>query len=162
MADLEDAITAAKDKLPDVTPTPPGFSNHATVHQLKSRLNWGEPGLTIVDVRDRSMFNECHIMGALNMPMDELVGSAQHSLSPKRDIYVYGVSDQETASAAQLLRTAGFQRVAELAGGLNAWREIGGPMDGPATTEPPSAGAYNLGDRLREFAEIKAKEGNLK
>jgi rhodanese-related sulfurtransferase len=161
MADIEDTLVAAKDKLPNVTPTPPGFHSQATVHELKSRLNWGEPGLTILDLRDHSTFAECHIMGAMNMPPDRLPGLAQSSLSYNRDIYVYGASDQETASGANLLRSAGFERVAELQGGLVAWKEVDGSIEGTATNEPPGADAYNVGSRLQAFNEEKAKEKRM-
>ncbi|NJN56404.1 MAG: rhodanese-like domain-containing protein [Leptolyngbyaceae cyanobacterium SL_5_9] len=159
MADLQDAIANAKDKLPDVTPTPPGFHPQATATELKGRLQWGEPALTIVDVRDRDSFNACRIMGAITMQMDSLVERAESSLEHTRDIYVYGANDQETASAASTLREAGFQKVAELKGGLNAWTEIGGPVEGTSTPDHPvSAGEYNVVSRMGEFVEERKKE----
>ncbi|GAB4375562.1 MAG: hypothetical protein Kow00121_21460 [Elainellaceae cyanobacterium] len=163
MANFEDTITNAKDKMPNVTPTPPKFHSTATAYELKSRLQWGEPGLTILDVRDHEAFNECRIMGAITMPMNEqLPDWPQFSISENRDIYVYGASDEETASAANLLRENGFNHVAELQGGLEAWKKIGGSLEGNQTTTPPSAGAYNVGDRLREFAQTKATERSMK
>lgn len=161
MANVENAIKNAKDKLPNVTPTPPDLHAQATAHELKSRLNWGEPALTIVDVRDRDSFNGYRILGAISMPLNELAGWAESSLEHKRDIYVYGSSDDETASAAKILRDAGFLRVSELKGGLNAWKEIDGSVEGRDTVEPPSAGAYNVGSRLKEFAEEKAEERKM-
>jgi rhodanese-related sulfurtransferase len=47
-----------------------------------------------------------------------------------RDIYVYGSSDEETAAAAALLKEAGYQNVAELAGGMAAWKAAGFPIEG--------------------------------
>jgi rhodanese-related sulfurtransferase len=158
MADLEDAIVNAKDKMPNVTPTPPGFHSQATATELKSRLQWGEPGLTILDVRDHEAFNQCRIMGAISMPMEQLPQWANFGLQQNRDIYVYGNTDDDTASAANLLREAGFTKIAELKGGLADWQAIDAPVEGTATAQPPSAGAYNVGDRLREFAEERAKE----
>lgn len=161
MASLEDAITNAKDKIPNVTPTPPGFHSQATAHELKSRLDWGEPGLTILDIRDHAEFNKCRIMGAITMPMDQIPQWPQSSIPANRDIYVYGSTDDETASAANALRQAGFSKVAELKGGLDTWKQVGGPLEGAETTESPSAGAYNIGDRLREFSEVKANEKRM-
>jgi len=160
MADLQDAIANAKDKLPEVTPTPPGFHPQATATELKGRLQWGEPALTIVDVRDRDSFNACRIMGAITMQMDALVERAESSLEHSRDIYVYGANDQETAAAANTLREAGFQKVAELKGGMDAWTEIGGPIEGTSTPDHPvSAGEYNVVSRIGEFSEERKKEG---
>ena len=90
-------------------PTPPPFKAKSLVFELKSRLDWGEPALTIIDARDRTEFNFRHILGAIPMPLQELVNRAKSSLENSRDIYIYGETDEETAIAASLLRDAGFQ-----------------------------------------------------
>ncbi|MGB7442780.1 MAG: rhodanese-like domain-containing protein [Coleofasciculaceae cyanobacterium] len=133
MENIQDTIQSAKENMPDVTPTPPSLKRQSSSTELKSRLDWGEPALTIVDVRDRHSFNEERIMGAIAMPMAELVERAQSSLEPTRDIYVYGESDEETAQAATHLREAGFVNVAELKGGLAGWKAISAPTEGTAT-----------------------------
>jgi rhodanese-related sulfurtransferase len=161
MANPEDLIKAAKDKLPNVTPTPPDLHAQADANELKSRLNWGEPALTILDVRDRSIFNECHIMGAQSMPMDTLIDRAKSSLEPDRDIYVYGANEDETTQAAQMLREAGFLRIASLKGGVDTFREIGGSIEGTTTDEVLTRGAYNVFSRLGEFAQEQAKAKRL-
>lgn len=97
---------------------------------LKSRLDWGEPAFTIIDVRDRQTYNQGHIMGAIPMTMDSLENTAAKSLSRSRDIYIYGGSDADTNQAAQALRNAGFKNVSELKGGLAAWKVIGGAIEG--------------------------------
>jgi rhodanese-related sulfurtransferase len=159
---LQDAVVAAKDKMPEVTPVPPEFHSQATAYELKSRLNWGEPGLTIVDIRDHDAFNECRIMGAITLPLPDALDMAKQALLPKRDVYVYGDSDEETAAGANQLREAGFTRIAELKGGLKDWREIGGPVEGTATNTLPSEGATNVASRLKEFAKVKANEQKMK
>lgn len=158
MTNLENTIQNAKENMPEVTPTPPGLHRQAEPHELKSRLQWGEPALTIVDVRDRGSFNECHILGAIAMPMETLVDRAQDSLEKNRDIYVYGANDGETSSAAQALREAGFVRVAELKGGLSGWQEIAGQVEGNQTTGEPGKAAYNTVSRLDKFSEVKSKQ----
>lgn len=161
----EDAVAAAKDvvkdKIPFNTPASSVGAKQATAHELKSRLNWGEPGLTIVDVRDRNTFAECSIQGSMNMPIETLSETAKSSLQSKRDIYVYGSDSAETAAAAATLRQVGFSQVAELVGGVEAWREIGGSVDGKGTDIEPKADAYNVVARLKEFAEERAKERQL-
>jgi rhodanese-related sulfurtransferase len=155
------AKDAVKDRLPFNTPTASVKDNQATAYELKSRLNWGEPGLTIVDVRDRNSFAECSIQGAINMPVETLSEMAQSSLQPKRDIYVYGKDDAETATAAATLQQAGFVHVAALIGGVETWRAIGGSVEGKSTDMTPGADAYNVIARLKEFAEERAKERQL-
>ncbi|MBE9137870.1 rhodanese-like domain-containing protein [Nodosilinea sp. LEGE 07088] len=109
---------------------PPAMKPQATVQDLKSRLDWGEPALTIIDVRDRAAFNELHIQGAVSMPLPMLVDAVSRNLEQERDIYVYGDSDEMTATATGQLRAAGFQKVAELAGGLAAWQAAKYPIEG--------------------------------
>jgi rhodanese-related sulfurtransferase len=131
MKSIQEIIAGIKAALPNITPTPPDLKAQSSVYALKSRLEWGEPALTIVDVRDRETFNDGHITGAIPMPLDGLLQDAQFSgLSVDRDIYVYGATDEETALAAAQLRRNGFRRVSELKGGLSAWKAAAGPTDG--------------------------------
>ncbi len=100
------------------------------VYDLKKRLDWGEPALTIIDIRDREAFNTSHISGAISLPMNELISSVSNNLELERDIYIYGSNDEQTADAATQLRTAGYQNVAELRGGLAAWKANSFPIEG--------------------------------
>ena len=160
MSEVENTILKAKDKLPEVTPTPPPQQMpQSSAQALKDRLQWGEPAFTILDVRDRTTFNQSRIMGAMPMSIDELPDRAKASLELNRDIYVYGENDEQSAQAAAKLREAGFERVSELRGGLAAWKAIGGSTEGTAEQgSDVSKGAYNVKDRLEEHAEVTSKD----
>ncbi len=108
---------------------PEAIQDCSDVYALKNRLDWGEPALTIVDVRERNAFNTSHIMGAISMPITELVVRARASLELIRDIYVYGETDEQTTEAASQLREAGYRNIAELIGGLTAWRKAEYPIE---------------------------------
>lgn len=110
-------------------PIPPPLQPKSRPYELKTRLDWGEPALTIIDVRDRASFHSSHIQGAVSMPQPELVSLASGSLVLDRDIYIYSDTDEETAVAAQELRQAGFSKVSELRGGLAAWKAFGYPVE---------------------------------
>jgi rhodanese-related sulfurtransferase len=112
---------------------PDAIAHNSEVEVLKNRLDWGEPALTIIDVRDQSAFNASHIMGAIAMPIAELVSRAQASLEFVRDIYVYGESEEQTIEAAEQLRNVGYQNIAELIGGLTAWEKAQYPIEGVST-----------------------------
>jgi rhodanese-related sulfurtransferase len=112
-----------------IFPTQNLLQPDSKVHDLKARLDWGEPALTIVDVRDRDAFNEARITGAISFPLAELVERATQTLEKIRDIYVYGDTDEMTASAASYLQDAGFQHVAKLQGGLAAWQAAKFPVE---------------------------------
>lgn len=140
MESIQDMIKDVKDVLPNITPTPPSLKAISSAHDLKSRLEWGEPALTILDVRDRDSFDKEHITGAMLAPVDNLVQVAQ-TLHYERDIYVYSASDVDTAQAAATLREAGFPNVAQLNGGLEGWKAISGSTEGMGETSYPGANA---------------------
>ena len=144
----------ANNPLENIIPSqPPVVQKKSDVHTLKSRLEWGEPAFTILDVRDRQTYNEGHIMGALPMTMDGLGDTAAQSLAKIRDIYVYGANDADSAQAAQLLRSKGFENVSELKGGLSAWKAIGGPTEGIVESMTPAGkDDYNVIDRMKDQA----------
>ena len=159
MSQIEDAILKAKDKLPEVTPTPPSQETpQSSAQALKQRLEWGEPAFTILDVRDRTAFNQSRILGAMAMPMEDVVERAKSSLEPEREIYVYGESDEQTTEAAAKLREGGFTAISELKGGLAGWKAIGGSTEGTAELGyDASAAEYNVKARLDKHAEVTSK-----
>jgi rhodanese-related sulfurtransferase len=127
---LEQGVEKIKDTVTEILPKPPGLKGKSSANALKERLDWGEPALTIVDVRDREAFNKERITGAVAMPLDTLVEVARGSLEPTRDIYVYGETEEQTAQAVSALREAGFEYVAHLEGGIAGWKAISGPIEG--------------------------------
>lgn len=108
---------------------PDPLKSAASPSELKKRLDWGEPALTIIDIRSRKDFNGSHITGAASIPAAVLVESVSASLELERDIYVYGRDDEQSSEAAHRLREAGYQSVAEIKGGLPAWKAIKGAIE---------------------------------
>ena len=120
------AISEIKENVVDkVAPTPPEMTAKSSAQALKERLQWGEPGLTIIDARDRESFLEERITGAMLI-------SDMNKLEPNREIYVYGSKDQEAAEAADNLRQSGYEKVSQLQGGLAGWKAVQGPTEGRA------------------------------
>lgn len=124
------AVKKAQGVVRQATPAPDSFDAVSSPSELKARLEWGEPALSILDVRDRTAFNEERITGAMPMPMSDLVERAKTSFTAERDLYVYGNSDEETAAAVTQLNSAGFKKVSAIQGGLPAWKAISGPIEG--------------------------------
>jgi rhodanese-related sulfurtransferase len=112
-----------------IIPTPTPLKPKSRVYDLKARLDWGEPALTIIDVRDRQEFAVNHVMGSVNLPMAQMVDLALINFELTRDIYVCGDTDEEIAEAAATLRAAGFQNVSEVQGGVPAWKAVGYPVE---------------------------------
>ncbi|NER81836.1 MAG: rhodanese-like domain-containing protein [Leptolyngbya sp. SIO1D8] len=107
----------------------PAIRAVSRVYDLKARLDWGEPALTILDVRNLTLFNEGHVTGAIFMPVDELLNRAKASLEFARDLYVYAETDEEAGIAAEQLRMAGYESVSVLRGGVAAWKAAGFPVE---------------------------------
>lgn len=141
-------MKTSANKMPKMTFNSPHVKTQSSAADLKSRLEWGQPALTILDVRQRQAFNKGHIMGAMSMPLDGLADDAKSSLDLERDIYIYGESEEQTSEAAASLRNAGFRNVAELKGGLAAWESIGGPTEGTDEIAEPGSDAYNVVSRI--------------
>jgi rhodanese-related sulfurtransferase len=118
------AVLKAKEKLTQPISTPPELTGVSSAQALKERLNWGEPALTILDVRSRESYLEERIKGA--MPFSD----AKDSLALSRDIYIYGDSNEAAAEAANQLRQAGFENVSQLQGGLAGWKAVQGATEG--------------------------------
>ena len=116
-------ISEVKDKIEEVIPSPPETGAKASAQALKERLQWGKPGLTIIDARDRESFLEERITGA--MFIEDVTG-----LPKNREIYVYGGSNDETAKAADKIRQQGFSSVSQIQGGLAGWKAVMGPVEG--------------------------------
>ena len=118
------AISDFKENVVDkVVPTPPDATPKSSAQAMKERLQWGEPGLTIIDARDRESFLEERITGAMLV-------SDVNTLSQDREIYVYSNTDEEAAQAAEKLRQSGFKSVSQLQGGLAGWKAVQGPTEG--------------------------------
>lgn len=88
----------------------------------------------IVDVRDPQAFEKYRIANSLNMPL--------HAVRTKgflRSVPVILVNEgRDTApldTACQDLRRAGFNKVAVLDGGLNAWRQKAGTLAGDVVAQ---------------------------
>ena len=110
-------------------PKPSPMQSESRVYDLKERLDWGEPALSIVDVRDRSEFNQSHVTGAISIPATTLVSQVAKYFEIDRDIYIYGSTDDEASAVAEQLKANGFSNVSVLRGGVAAWKAAGFPTE---------------------------------
>ena len=118
-------ISEVKEKISEVVPTPPKPTPKASAQALKDRLQWGEPGLTIIDARDRESYLEERITGSM------LIEDVRE-LPENREIYIYGDKAEKTSEAANNLRQAGFESISEIQGGLAGWKAVKGATEGRA------------------------------
>jgi glyoxylase-like metal-dependent hydrolase (beta-lactamase superfamily II)/rhodanese-related sulfurtransferase len=102
-----------------------------TPHALEDRLANHEKGaLQVIDVRESSEFVDTlgHIPGAHLMPLSELALHAD-TLDKSRPVITVCRSGARSAQATVLLKKVGFERVANLAGGMLRWRAEAMPVE---------------------------------
>ncbi len=91
-----------------------------TPEDLKRRLDAGDD-LFVLDVREPSEYQICNLGGHL-IPLNDLPKRLSE-LDPSREIVVHCKMGGRSAKAVDLLRQSGFQKVHNLAGGIQAWAE---------------------------------------
>lgn len=79
----------------------------------------------ILDVRTPSEFENAHITGAYNVPLDQLNEHAHEVRAARGQVVVICQSGQRAQRAETLLKTAGMANVHVLDGGMNAWTRAG-------------------------------------
>ena len=78
--------------------------------------------VTLVDVREQWEFNICKINGAILMPMGE-IATTYVNLHKDSKIALYCHSGIRSMHVADFLLSQGFQSLANLQGGIDAWTQ---------------------------------------
>src|SRR5262249_51785969 len=79
-----------------------------------------KPDLLMLDVREPFEWEIAHIEGARLIPLGELPGRLRE-IDGHADIVAYCHRGTRSRRAAELLRAAGFSKVRNLTGGIDAW-----------------------------------------
>ncbi len=109
----------------------PGQAQEGTLlsaTEAKELIDNGEGGYgpAILDVRTPEEYESGHIPGARLVNFNSPDFAAQVEKLPKNDSYLlYCRSGKRSAKAAALLREKGFSDVADMKGGIEAWKEEG-------------------------------------
>jgi hydroxyacylglutathione hydrolase len=82
----------------------------------------------VIDVRGANEWEAGHLLPASNIALGALRARLEE-IPADRLIVVHCQSGSRSAIAASVLRAAGVERVANLAGGFTAWREAGLPIE---------------------------------
>ena len=118
---------------PQLVATVRGMIEEISPDELERRV---AAGAILLDVREPAEFAEGHVAGATNIPRGVLefkveahpamIRIAAPELALRdRPVVVYCLSGGRAALAAQSLQGMGFNAVASLAGGIQAWRDSG-------------------------------------
>ncbi len=102
------------------TPAFDGIENcQISPPQLEARLNQGDP-LVLIDVREPHEYAICRLEGARLMPFSTFAEQV-HQLNSADELVLLCRNGLRSLQAVQLLWEAGFRKLYNLAGGLDAW-----------------------------------------
>ena len=91
------------------------------IHEAKQKLD--EKKTLFVDIRDPGSYREAHIPGALHLH-DGNVQEFLQNTAKDQSVIVYCYHGNSSMGAAGFLLENGFNDVASMAGGFEAWRQI--------------------------------------
>jgi len=92
-----------------------------TAQDLKARLE-RDPSLILLDVREPHELEIAAIEGAKNIPLGE-VAQRMAELDSAEEMVVFCKRGSRSARAIEILASAGFKKMKNLKGGINAWAE---------------------------------------
>lgn len=103
------------------------------VFTLRERLS--SNGLQVLDVRESDEWDEGHIAGAHFMPYTSLVPQLdipaqidRLELSPDQSVAVTCATGKRSSTAVSVLARAGFKKLYNVTGGMEAWKSAGFEM----------------------------------
>jgi hydroxyacylglutathione hydrolase len=100
-------------------------SRHVEPADVGAQMN---AGTMVVDVRSLAEWRTGHIVGSMHILLGRLL--AQMADKPRsQPVVLLCESGSRSAIGASLLTAAGFTDVANLTGGLAAWRREGRPLE---------------------------------
>ena len=95
-------------------------SSNGLISYMDAKEKIINEGAVVVDVRTAAEYNENHIAGAINIPLDSISGAV--SLNPDKPIIVYCQSGNRSSQALIKLKNLGYSDVYDL-GSIDNWKE---------------------------------------
>ena len=125
-----DRVVGAITDIERVLADHPSLAEQATRVAAVDVAEWRdeEPTLQIVDVRNPGEQEAGMIPGAAALPLARLLDRSSE-LDPTAPTITYCAGGYRSSIAASLLRSLGFERVADLQGGYDAWAATHPPVD---------------------------------
>ena len=110
-----------------VGPMAPGAAQRVGIAEFADII--AGAGVQIIDVRTPAEFAEGHIVGAVNLPVnDPDFGRRVSELDPAGKYAVYCRSGNRSQPAVASMQAAGILDIVELESGTNGWTAAGKPL----------------------------------
>ena len=118
-----------------------------SVDHIAERIIQGDPSILLIDVRSSDLYDEYHIPGAINIPLNEVLNDSLNEALQLayKDIVFYSNSTLSADQAWILCRRNKMENQYVMDGGLNIW------FDHIMTPEPPQEVEGNEAIALYEF-----------
>lgn len=121
-------VSACSSSSPMSGSTSQATSQHMAASDFASAMK--APGTIVLDVRTPAEFSTGHLPAAKNVDFEGADFAGGIAALDKSATYaVYCRSGNRSGQALEQMAAAGFTHVYDLAGGINAWQNMGGPMD---------------------------------
>jgi rhodanese-related sulfurtransferase len=99
----------------------------------------GAPLPVLIDLRERTDYDQGHLPGAISVPFAEFKARLESLKLPKIDpVVLYGADDARARDATRLLYESGYQGALTLKGGMDAWRAAGQAITKPLPAPVPA------------------------
>ena len=138
-----------------------GAIKQVSLEEVKRRLEAREP-YTLVDVREKDETKNGFIPGAVMLPRGFLEMQAEGKL-PDKDarLVVYCAGGTRSAFAAKALQELGYRHVESANPGFGRWKDVGYPVEVPASLTDAQRDRYSRHLLLPEVGD-KGQEALLK
>jgi rhodanese-related sulfurtransferase len=101
-----------------------------TVEEVKKRMDRGDKGFVLVDVREESEWNAGHIPGATHLGKGVIERDIEQKIPDAgQEIVLYCGGGFRSALAAEALEKMGYTNVISMDGGWRGWKEAGYPVE---------------------------------
>lgn len=101
-----------------------------STQELEQKME-NDEDFVLVDVLSEDHFEDGHIPGAVNIPLDKVALEAKQRFDQDQEIVVYckDTDCQASPKAADKLEALGFENVLDYEVGLKGWREAGNEVE---------------------------------
>jgi rhodanese-related sulfurtransferase len=98
---------------------------------FEEKLKQASPNPQILDTRSAEEFDLDHLIGAVNVTVDDETELQKQflTLDKKKPVFVYSINNGRSGRVAKKLKSQNFNEVYELPGGISKWIGAGRPVE---------------------------------
>jgi len=120
-------MSACSSTTPASSPASSAAGQHMAASDFSTAMK--QPGTIVLDVRTPAEYASGHLAQAKNIDIEASSFTNQIAALDKNATYaVYCHSGNRSGTALEQMTAAGFTHVYDLAGGIDAWQSMGGPL----------------------------------